>query len=523
MDAILREVLPHIRAVWRYRWQALVAAWLLALVGWAAVMVMPDKYQASARVYVDTDSILLPLLEGLAVQPRIKERLSIMTQTLLSRPNIEKVVREVDLDLDESQTAMEDVIKKLSAEIRLVKSGRQKNLYTLRYASHDPVIAKQVVQALLTILVESTLGDTREDSDSAQQFLTLQIKEYDARLVAAEARLMEFKRQNFRVLPSQEGGFFQDLKQAEKNFEATKLEVREVEFERNALEKRLLEFITSFELGTVVGESRYEERIQLMQAQLDGKKLNFTEVHPDIIELKRAINELERLKRQELLGNKGAKKDGPKPEDSRLHQELTLALTQANARIASLNVRMNEYKRRANELKEQITTLPEIEADLLRLTRDYDITKNKYNQLVERFESAKLTESANQRGDNVKFRVIDPPWVPSTPSEPNRMLLLSMVLGGALAAGVGLAVLIGFVRPVVYGMYDLAKITDLSIYGAVTRLDSGVTTMAMLFKIQLPIFIGLLLLLASYGGILWLSTAGYRLFDLVENVRALLL
>jgi len=520
MDAMLREILPHIRAVWRYRWQALVLAWLVAILGWMVVMVLPDKYEANARVYVDTDSILLPLLDGLAVQPNVNQRISIMTQTLLSRPNIEKVVREVDLDKS-SPEEIEDVIKKLAVDIRLVKTRGQKNLYTLNYAHNDPALAKRIVQALLNILVESTLGDTRQDSDSAQQFLTLQINEYEARLIAAEDRLMEFKRQNFRVLPSQEGGFFQELKQVENQIDAVKLEVREADFSKKELESRRLEFIESFKQGEVKGDSVYDKRLQLMQEQLDDKKLRYTEIHPDIIELKSAIKELERLKEKELQGGGGGG-DAPKPEESRMYQELTLALAKVNAKTASLRVRLNEYQNRSLELKERVSSFPKVETDLMRLSRDYVITKKKYEELVERLELAKLSESADQSGDNVKFRVIDPPWVPAKPSAPNRILLLSFVLVGAIGVGGGFAVLIGFARPVVYDMYSLAKITDLSIYGAASRIGSDTFNLWAMIKSQVPFFIVLLLLGVAYIGILWLSMSGYRLYGLAEGLRGLL-
>ncbi len=526
LEAMLREILPHLRAIVRYRWQGLAVAWLVAVIGWPAVMMLPDRYEATARVYVDTDSILLPLLEGLTVQPDVEQRLLIMTKTLLSRPNLEKVVSEVDLDLAiTTPKEREALIERLAKEIRLISAGGrrsgQNNLYTLSYTHNNPETAKQVVQVILNILVETTLGDSRQDSDSAQLFLEQQIREYDARLVKAEDRLMAFKRENFNVLPSQEGGFFQDLRQAEQNLEAAKLEMREAEFSRRELKNRLLEFVASFEGGEISIEGRYDERLKAMQAQLDEKKLRFTDVHPDIVELERVIKELEQLRLEEQQG-RGEASGARKPEDSRLHQELTLALAQANARIASLGVRMSEYEKRARILKERISTLPEVEAELVSLSRDYEITKMKYEQLVERLESARLSESAGETGDNVKFRIIDPPWVPATPSSPNRILLLSGVLAGAIGAGLGFAVLIGFLRPVVSDMYGLAKITDLSIYGAVTLIDADAGSISAVLKRHTLFFTLSLMLVATYGAVLWMSIAGYRLPDVMSVIGKLL-
>ncbi len=525
MEVMLRELLyPHVRALVRYRWQALVVAWLVAMIGWPVVMALPDKYEANTRVYVDTDSILLPLLDGLTVQPDVNQRLLIMTKTLLSRPNLAKVIDEAGLDWGREDR--ESLIAMLGNDIKLglpkKQQGGQNNLYTLSYTHNDPGTAKQVIQVLLNILVETTLGNSRQDSDSAQHFLAQQIKEYDARLVIAENRLMAFKRKNFNILPSQEGGFFQDLRLAEQDLNAASLEVREAEFLRKELENRLLEFVASFEGGEIKVEGRYDERLRTMQAQLDEKKLRFTDVHPDIIELERVINELEQLKSQELLGNNDASNNSHKPEDSRLHQELTLVLAQTNAKIASLDVRMNEFQKRAKTLKERISTLPEVEAELVSLSRDYDITKMKYEQLVERLESARLSESVEATGDSVKFRVIDPPWVPAMPSGPNRFLLLTMALGAAMGGGLGLAILIGFLRPVVSDMYGLAKITDLSIYGAVTSIDSGTASIVAVVKANLLFLLSLLMLLASYGIFLWLNMIEFRMFYVTNMIEKLL-
>ena len=100
MQEILAQVFTHIWGVWRHRWLAIIVAWVVALAGWAWIWQMPDAYVASARVYVDTNSVLRPLLRGLAIQPDVNQRISMMSRTLLSRPNLEKLMRMTDLDLE---------------------------------------------------------------------------------------------------------------------------------------------------------------------------------------------------------------------------------------------------------------------------------------------------------------------------------------------------------------------------------------------------------------------------------------
>src|SRR3979409_454221 len=99
MRELINQILFHLRATWRYRWLAVISAWIIALGGWIAVYLMPDRYEASARVYVDTQSVLRPLLAGLAVQPNVDQMVTMMSRTLISRPNLEKVIRMADMDI----------------------------------------------------------------------------------------------------------------------------------------------------------------------------------------------------------------------------------------------------------------------------------------------------------------------------------------------------------------------------------------------------------------------------------------
>ena len=99
MHELAAQLLSHLRATWRYRWYAVVFAWVAAIAGWISVKQMPDRYAASARVYVDTQSVLRPLLAGLAVQPNVDQIIAMMSRTLISRPNLEKVIRMADMDI----------------------------------------------------------------------------------------------------------------------------------------------------------------------------------------------------------------------------------------------------------------------------------------------------------------------------------------------------------------------------------------------------------------------------------------
>ena len=217
MQELLAQVFTYMWAVWRRRWVALAVTWVVAIAGWLWVWQMPEAYVASARVYVDTNSILRPLLRGLTVQPDIQQRVSMMSQTLLSRPNLEKLMRMTDLDLEaNTETQKNKILGDLSEAISLTGDRRNPSLYSIRVQDPDRDTARRVAQSLITVFIESSLGSKRAESSGAQSFLEEQIAEYEERLVAAENRLARFKQENVDVLQGR-GDFYATLQAAQED------------------------------------------------------------------------------------------------------------------------------------------------------------------------------------------------------------------------------------------------------------------------------------------------------------------
>jgi polysaccharide chain length determinant protein (PEP-CTERM system associated) len=148
-------------------------------------------------------------------------------------------------------------------------------------------------------------------------------------------------------------------------------------------------------------------------------------------------------------------------------QQLTVSLSQAEARVASMRARVDEFSGRVARLRSQSTSAPEIEAQLTQLNRDYQVNKDNYQKLVERRESARLSGDLTTATDMLTFRIIDPPTVPGQPSGPNRLRLFSMVFGGALVAGLAAAFLMSQVRPTFMSQSTLRDVTGLPVLGSI--------------------------------------------------------
>ena len=154
MHELIAQLLRYARETWRFRWWMLGISWAVCVIGWAVVARLPDQYEASARVFVDTESVLAPMLRGLALQTDSAERrVLLMTRTLLSQPNMEKLLRMSDLDLQaKTPEQQEALIEGLRKSISLSSPGRD-NLYTISYGHRSPEMAKLVVKSLLTIFM----------------------------------------------------------------------------------------------------------------------------------------------------------------------------------------------------------------------------------------------------------------------------------------------------------------------------------------------------------------------------------
>ena len=178
MQQFIEQLRTALRSIWFYRWWGVWAAFAVAIAGTVVIVLMPNKYEASARVYVDTQSILKPLMTGITVQPDLEQQVAMMSRTLLSRPNLERVARMSDLDLKAGNEIQRgELIDGLTKDIQFQPArgsgNRASNLYLITYRNTSKASAQRVVQSLLSIFVESNLGDKRRDAEQARRFICL--------------------------------------------------------------------------------------------------------------------------------------------------------------------------------------------------------------------------------------------------------------------------------------------------------------------------------------------------------------
>ncbi len=508
MHDILNQLLIQLDNVVKRPWHVIACAWILSCAGWVVMVNIPDRYEATARVYVDSQSLLRPLLSGITVQPNINEQVNIMANTLISHPNLEKVARMTDMDLFvKNPTQLESLITDLNKHL-LLKSAGYGDMYTISYENKNPVLARKVVQALLTIFVENGLGNSRKDITSSQNFIDDQIKQYEKKLEAAENDLKNFKIKNAGLMPGEMGqDYFGKLSDMKDQIHLAEMEYQEATQRRDSLKRQLSGDDPTLITDAITSNTpEIDGRIETLKRNLDALRLKYTDQYPDIVATKNLIKELEENRKKESKMRSPLSGTG----QSTLYQQLNVSMIEATAQAESAKAKLDAYRSQYAQLQSQTNRIPEVESEYAQLTRNYDIYKKNYETLLSRGESAKLSGELQNKTDVVDFKIIDPPRVPSRPSFPNRLLLTSLIFVASLGIGVAFSWLLGQLKPLVRSRHDVESITDYPLLGVISLIETPQLLATKRRKLILQGSV-LALLFLVYGGLM----THYLIRDLV--------
>jgi polysaccharide chain length determinant protein (PEP-CTERM system associated) len=530
MNPVIERVKDEIRSTWRFRWQALGVAAVIAILGWTVVFTLPDQYEATARVFVDTRTALKPVLQSLAVDQNVSGQLNYVRQSLLAGPQLQRIAEQSGVlpagGLD--PVRQERLLKRLSESVMLQVrdagtgdegGGSGGTVYSVTYRDNDRTRALNVVRTLVSTFVDETLGGKRAGSENAQKFLESQLLDYEQRLKLAESRLAEFKEKNIGLMPTEQGGYFAQLQTELDAVHKSETDLAVAESRRAELAKQLRgeAAVTSSAApvahsgnGMAAGDS--VSRIREAQAKLDELLLQFTDKHPDVIAARAALDELQRrraIELESLQQGDPAAIAASGAASNPVYQSIQVALNQADVDLAALRGQIGQHRAKVSELQRRLDTAPKVEADFAQLNRDYDVNKAQYSSLLASFERARIGEKADSAG-SVRFEIVQPPTVGAAPVAPLRGLMLAGVLMAALAAGGALAFWQHRLRPVISSMLSLSGAMSVPILGVVTSGFPGRTRSHQRRSLLLYAS-ALSCLLLALGVALFMSRAGMRL------------
>lgn len=454
LSDIPQPVLRYATGLWRRRWVVVIVAWLVALAGWFMIWLMPDVYQARAQVYVQTETILDPVMNGVTARVNYDRRVEVMTLQLLTKPNMREAVLRAGLDEKfvtgetpaQRAQQLEGLVNYVSSRINI--RSPQRNYFDITFSFGDPEGARDLVDAVLNLLIEQDLGAGLSESVEAKKRLEEQIASFDAELIKSERAVANFRSRNAS-----------ELAVAESN--ARRREQVEQDLSRLADDLSLARrrVTTSEALLAQIPRETSGNELDTLLVELAALRSQYEDAHPDIQAIQARIDELSAGSRNRLPSN---------PE----YQRISAELRSARDSVASIEDRIADLNAEREALAVTLGRSPEVQVELQRIERDYEQARKSYNELVDRRDRLNLTESLGAGAQGVAYQIFERPVAAIKPASPPRMLFILMTLVAAVGVGCGLAALLTFLERSFSQTKELETTFGLPVLGAMSEVHS---------------------------------------------------
>lgn len=507
MYQITGFILGELRGMWRFRWYALGVSWLVVVIGSIVVLTMPDRYRVEAALRMNMDSVLQPLLADLAVDPDIRGHMSLIVATVLSHENLVDIAGDNNLLRDARNKAeQQQRLDRLRSQIAIRDTNRGQ-VYRISYAHSDPGTARGVVQSTLDRLLENARGATMSDASAAIGFLEREVATYEQRLQQAEQRLASFKRDNVGRVPGQRGGFYKELSRLDERISTLVSDRRTARRRAVNLEEQL-QRMRAGQAPVEVADTRVtalDASIRRSEAQLDELLMRYTDEHPDVTGLEGRI-ERQKQRRKALARATNNDRANRNLQTSPVYQEFQRRYNETRAEIASIGTRLKEERQRRDKLMAAADEMTEVETRFRDLTRNYENTQRRYQQLLSRLRNAETTAQADRSGDQMRLHLIEPPRTPTRAEGPPRLAYLFALLPMGLGAGGGVGYMLHQLFPVFRTPFQLAELTGRPVLGSVSlvmtrRQRATKLVMGFVFAAAVLVLVASVAVVASFEGV----------------------
>lgn len=407
--AYLRDLLVALRAeLIRFRfWCALLfllVAYLLLVVG----LLWPKNYTTKVVLFADVTNIIEPLLKGRAEITKI-DRSEQASEVIYTRRIMLETARQAGLLTATSSEEQQDaVIKLLRGGVKVARE-RNENYVQLSYTATDPDTSFEVLNAVVNVFIEDTAKRKRDESVGAYNFIDAQVQTYKKQLEAAEEKLKEFKSKNTDGSEEAVSARIASLRQ---EIEGLKITIEETQSRITTINQQL-----NTEGQYLQAKGQIEElqsRRQTLTVQLEQMLLSYQENYPDVVSLRTQIAELDAaIGKIQSAGDIYASSD---KVQNPLYEELRKQLADADVSLRSQKRRMESLLSLQEDEFARQQRIAASQATLSDLTRDYDVTKKVYEEMLQRKETARVSMTLDIEGQGVSYRIQEPAAFPLKPS-----------------------------------------------------------------------------------------------------------
>ena len=480
MEDLRLRLLGYLASAWHYRWHGLAAAASICAIGWLTIALIPNSFESETKVYIDTDTLLRPLLKGLAVTTNSAQQVNVMLRTLLTTPNLERVIRATNHNSDKMSGAqMQDAVASLRNGISLSSLGTKK-LFSITYRAASPARAQSVAQALLYVLIDSNIGNLRKSSDNVRGFLDNQISSYEQKLTEADRRRANFKSSHLNFFTTSSRGGVTDVGDsvvaADTALIQAKTTLGEAKARRDSLVSQLRLTQSTLDVNTppavIIGGGplSLSEQLSIAKAKLSALQIRFTNDYPDVQIEKHLIK---KLKSEIAESSKSGTVRDLQGISNPAYVAISNKVADQDANVAVARERLASAKTQLVQAKKTALLAITVQRQYQNLDRDYQVLHKNYEALVARRESANISQAADSQQSTI-FRIVEPPNRPDRPIAPNRLLLNAIVLFVGLGAGLAVAVALGETSGRIKSVGELSASFSLPVLGAITFVQTAV-------------------------------------------------
>ena len=422
---------------------ATIFAAIALLVLLAGLFVLPQKYTASTTILAQESDIIQPLLEGRAVPTGVVDRAGIARQVVYGRKVMEGIL-EAGGWLRDDPTPLErdKLIEQIRGNTRI--TAPRENLVQITYSDSSPERTYQVTRRLADLFISESLATKERESRDAYEFIDKQVGDYHRKLTGAEDNLQRYRSDNADAQPGSATDVNTRIAALRTQVEQARMSLMEQRSRASALDAQLSgeSAITAVQTR----ESLYRSQLIELQGQLDTLLLGYTEQHPDVVRTRHQMADLQAAMQREEQRRAGGSRDALQGEAqlNPLYQELRSNLSEARREIAATESRMNASQELLDQELGRSRRIAASESTLAELTRDYEVNRDIYQDLLRRRENARVSMELDREKRGLTMRIQDPATMPLRPS--GLRLAHFAAAGLLLAAAVPLGLLFARVR-----------------------------------------------------------------------------
>ena len=420
------------------------------IVGITLSIVLPKIYEANTLILIQPQRVPQNYVQSL-VSTDPSERISTLSQQVLSRTNLEKVIGEFKLFQGAEyenmyiEDKLDSIRKRISIDVSRDRRGN--DAFSITFKDRNPETVMKVTNALASYFIDENLKLREAQAVGTSDFLDAELQNMKARLEAVEDQMKNYRQSYMGELPEQLDSNLRILDRLQEHsgelqerFSDAKIRLVALQNEAAAPRKEPTTII--------IGQDNKEEinDVNQMKSKLENLLSRYTERHPDVVRLKTRILELEEQAKANAQ-SESSTIDSDNPDQKQpvlLSREYQTQYTEITREMRRLEADIQDTKRQISIYKQRVEDTPKREQELLSLKRDYQNIQSSYDSLLARKLEAEIAVNMERKQKGEQFKILDPAKLPQKPVEPNMKKLFIMIVGAGLAFGGGIIFLLEY-------------------------------------------------------------------------------